>query len=51
MGVVIAILVVAVLLSLLGIIVKSLIWLLFIGLLLAAGAFLLGATRRRNTRV
>lgn len=50
MGVVIAIIVIALLLGVLGVIVEGLLWLLFIGIALLVAGFIYGAIRRRSAR-
>lgn len=50
MGVVIAIIVIALVLGVLGAIVEGLLWLLFIGILLLVAAFVYGAMRGRSSR-
>lgn len=49
MGVIIAVIVIALLLGVLGVIIEGLFWLLFIGIALLVGAFILGAIRGRTT--
>ncbi len=48
MGVVIAIIVIALLLGVLGIIIEGVLWLLFIGVALLIAAFVYGAMRGRT---
>ncbi|MGH9271338.1 MAG: hypothetical protein ACRDZ2_08685 [Ilumatobacteraceae bacterium] len=48
MNVAIVLLLIALALALLGVLVKGLLWLLFIGLLVAVAAFALGAASRRR---
>jgi len=47
-NVAVILLVIALALALLGLLVKGLLWLLFIGVLIAVAAFALGATRRNR---
>lgn len=47
MGVVIAILLVAIVLGVLGVIVKGLLWLLFVAILVAVGAFVYGWVKNK----
>ena len=50
MGLVIAILLVALVIGILSVVVKGLLWLLFIAILLAAAAFVLGRRRGGSRR-
>lgn len=49
MVIIIAIILIALLFGVLGVIVEGLLWLLFIGVALLAGAFIVGAIRGRTS--
>lgn len=49
MVIVIAVVVIALLLGVLGAIIEGLLWLLFIGIILLAGAFVYGAIKGRSS--
>lgn len=49
MGIIIAIVLIALLLGVLGVIIEGLFWLLFIGAALLVGAFIVGSIRGRTS--
>ncbi len=48
MGVIVAIIIIALLLGVLGVLIEGLLWLLFIGIALLVAAFVFGAMRGRS---